>query len=613
MTVRAAIVELDSELRMLREALLQAEARRAPDIERTHVRHRASARNLVHYLALRRHDIRVLQTRLSAQGLSSLGRCEPHVLAAVDAVIGRAGAGPAPMPRDDVPRLVDGRSQLDENASLLLGPEREARSTRIMVTMPSEAAGAPALVARMVESGMDVARVNCAHDDHGTWASMVRHVRAVGEGHVRVAMDLAGPKLRTGAIEPGPRVRKVAPVRDARGRVVQPALVELRHADAAAGARASRPGATTIPVNDAAWLARRTGDEEISVVDGRGARRVWRMVEVFEGGCLVSVEQTTYVETGALLSVAAAVDDTVAVGELPEIEQAHRVHRGHHVVLTRSLDPWPAVPGASVHRIGCTLAEAFDGARPGERVFLDDGKLGGVVVRADPDEFEVRITEVRPGGAGLKAGKGINLPDTDLRIAALTDKDLADLPFVVAHADIVNLSFVRATSDVEQLLDELDRLGGAHLGVVLKIENAAAFENLPELLLAAMRHEVIGVMIARGDLAVEVGFERLAEVQEEILWLCEAAHVPVIWATQVLDTMARTGRASRAEVTDAAMSERAECVMLNKGPYIVEAIGTLDSILRRMREHQDKKRSLLRKLRSWDRSTAEQTAEPTAG
>ena len=93
----------------------------------------------------------------------------------------------------------------------------------------------------------------------------------------------------------------------------------------------------------------------------------------------------------------------------------------------------------------------------------------------------------------------------------------------------------------------------------------------------------------------------MAEVQEEILWLCESAHVPVIWATQVLDTLARTGLPSRAEVTDAAMAQRAECVMLNKGPFINEAISMLADILGRMKDHTQKKRSLLRRLRAWDR------------
>ena len=104
-------------------------------------------------------------------------------------------------------------------------------------------------------------------------------------------------------------------------------------------------------------------------------------------------------------------------------------------------------------------------------------------------------------------------------------------------------------------------------------------------------------MLARGDLAVEVGFERLAEVQEEILWLCEAAHVPVIWATQVLESLAKSGIPSRGEVTDAAMSGRAECVMLNKGPYIGEAVRFLDDVLRRMRDHHVKRVATLRKLK----------------
>jgi pyruvate kinase len=104
------------------------------------------------------------------------------------------------------------------------------------------------------------------------------------------------------------------------------------------------------------------------------------------------------------------------------------------------------------------------------------------------------------------------------------------------------------------------------------------------------------VMIARGDLAVEVGFERLAEVQEEILWMCEAAHVPVVWATQVLEHLTREGAPSRAEVSDAALGERAECVMLNKGPYLREAVRALDDILLRMGRHQEKKRPLLSHL-----------------
>jgi pyruvate kinase len=98
---------------------------------------------------------------------------------------------------------------------------------------------------------------------------------------------------------------------------------------------------------------------------------------------------------------------------------------------------------------------------------------------------------------------------------------------------------------------------------------------------------------------VECGYEWLAELQEEILWLCEAAHLPVIWATQVLEQLAKTGNPSRAEISDAAMSERAECVMLNKVPYINDAVAVLDNILRRMADHHYTKTALMPSLHSW--------------
>jgi pyruvate kinase len=143
----------------------------------------------------------------------------------------------------------------------------------------------------------------------------------------------------------------------------------------------------------------------------------------------------------------------------------------------------------------------------------------------------------------------------------------------------------------------LHELGREDAGVVLKIETKRGFSNLPAMLLEALKFPACGVMIARGDLAVECGFERLSEIQEEILWVCEAAHVPVIWATQVLEGLTRRGHATRAEVTDAAMAQTAEVVMLNKGAYIIEAVEMLDDILQRMQGHHRKKHSMLRELK----------------
>jgi pyruvate kinase len=135
---------------------------------------------------------------------------------------------------------------------------------------------------------------------------------------------------------------------------------------------------------------------------------------------------------------------------------------------------------------------------------------------------------------------------------------------------------------------------------VLKIETPLAVRNLPRLIAQAAAHHPTAVMIARGDLAVELGFARLSEIQEEILWLCEAAQTPVIWATQVLDQFVKEGVASRSETTDAAMAQRADCVMLNKGPFVAEGVLFLRDVLLRMDRHHAKKFSRFTTLRAWD-------------
>jgi pyruvate kinase len=244
--------------------------------------------------------------------------------------------------------------------------------------------------------------------------------------------------------------------------------------------------------------------------------------------------------------------------------------------------------------LSCEIAELFRAIRPGHRVLIDDGTIEAVVDTIDVDEFDTTI--VRPQRAKLKAEKGINLPDTELDIPAVTWDDRQSIATLAPLADLVAMSYVGSAADITSLREELDALGHRDTAIVLKIEHAAAFRKLPSLLLHALRRPPVAVMLARGDLAVEIGFERLAEVQEQILWLCEAAHVPVIWATQVLESLAKEGLPTRAEVTDAAWASRAECVMLNKGPHIIEAMRFLDDVFARMHEHQDKRTPMLRKL-----------------
>ena len=599
---QAELARLVGRLDSLLERLETAESAWAEWLAAVAAGYRASARNIVHYWAIRQTDLRELQHRLAGFGLSSLGRSEPHVEATLrlvrSAVLAMLEGGWRP-PVASAVGADEGGELLRSRTVDLLGPTPADRETRIMVTLPSEAATDPQLVRRLVERGMDVARINCAHDDPTAWRAMADHVRAASVHASRsclVAMDLAGPKLRTGPIQPGPRAVKLRPHRDALGHVLAPARAWLT----AAGdpTPAPEPGMSTLPVSGE-WLSRRRVAEILTFSDTRGAKRTLTTTaaDVSAGGIVASTDKTAYLATGTVLHVDGR-DDPTEVGVVPEREQSLRLRPGDTLNVTRDCAPVPPDPDGAP-RIGCTLPDVFAHARVGEKIFFDDGCIGGEILAVRPDMLEVRIEQAAGSGSKLRAAKGINLPDTVLPVSALTEKDISDLTTVVEIADLVQMSFVQDPSDVVLLHDVLARLGGDRLGVVLKIETRRAFERLPQLLLTAMRRPRVGVMIARGDLAVEVGYERLAELQEEILWLCEAAHLPVIWATQVLEQLSKSGLPSRAEISDAAMSERAECVMLNKGPHIDEAVVVLDDILSRMAEHHYKKNALLPQLHSW--------------
>jgi len=508
---------------------------------------------------------------------------------------------PAMIPPVD---FTTGPALLAKHTELLLGPRGPGSVVRIMVTMPSEAATEYTLVRDLVAAGMEVMRINGAHDSRATWQAMADNFRRAQQELQRpgrILFDLSGPKLRTGALEEGARVVHWRPDRDERGRVIAPARIWLTPA--------ARPSPPPLPADailpiEGALLTKIGKDDSLEVIDSREKRRTLTVTSQAGESCWAECTQTAYVETGACVRLSSPHEkkDTGCVGALPPQEVPIVVHVGDTLLLVpdtqkgrdaqRQDDGTVREPAS----IPCSRLEVFRDARVGDRIFFDEGKLGGIIRRVESELLEVTITHARRGGEKLRADKGINLPDTTLNVPALTEKDLQDLDFAATAADIVGLSFVRLPDEVHRLRQELMLRNAHRIGIILKIETRLAFENLPHLLLAGLCAPPLGVMVARGDLAVELGFERMAEVQEEILWLCEAAHIPVVWATQVLESLAKKGIPSRAEVTDAAMSSRAECVMLNKGPYLVEAVQFLDGVLRRMEDHQQKKRALLRKL-----------------
>ena len=599
------------ELLEIRAAVVAERAVSKLQFEAVHADYHDSARNLLHYLALRRRDLRPLQVRLSALGLSSLGRAEPHVLATIDAVVDvlhHLLGLPWRRPVNE-PSSIDfssGRRLLAKHTDILLGHTPAGRGVRIMVTMPSEAADDYRLVHNLLEQGMDCMRINCAHDDAAAWLRMVKHLRQAElalDRPCRLMMDLAGPKLRTGPLEPGRAVVRIRPTRDSYGQVTAPARVWFTDEDA--NHAPPSPSNACLPVPES-WLAQLHKGESVTFTDARDARRTLTIVDVTDIGCWAEAHKTAYIVPGTVFrhehGLVKKSRREAVIADLPAGENALLLHQGDLLIVTRDLKPGhPATYDSagrelSPARIGCTVPEVFEDVRAGESIYFDDGKIGGVVEKVEPTQVLVRIGRVRQGGAKLRADKGINFPESNLRLAAMSEKDLEDLSFVAKHADIVALSFANTSRDIESLQQHLAQSETQPPSIVLKIETRRGFENLPDMLLTAMQSPSCGVMIARGDLAVECGFERLAEVQEEILWICEAAHIPVIWATQVLETLAKEGIPSRAEITDAAMAQRAECVMLNKGPQVEAAVRVLDSILHRMQGHQLKKQSMLREL-----------------
>jgi len=475
------ILYIQQQLTGCENRMLEAVENKLPVINNLHPDQVLSAHNLIKYLTLRNEDIRELQDMLHIYGLSSLASSESHIHRQLQAILERLGKHYTPEEIDQC-TFEYSRKKISQTSALLFGEKKDQGIPYIMVTFDASFVDNYSLIKNLLQNGMNVARINCAHDDEATWSRLIHNLKRAcryTKLGCKIYMDLAGPKIRTRLLS-----------------------------------RGKKKGKVKVKEGEIIWLAENNkGFDKNDIVISPNEK-----------------------------------------GIIPVLKK-------------------------------------------GERVYIDDGLIKGIIETTKKGKVGVRIVRISSTNQLIRKGKGINFPDTEIAIDPLTKFDKECLPFIHDHADLIGYSFVRHPSDVALLQETLRVFDPSYQpDIIVKIETPEAVKNLPGLLLQGMHRKAFGVMIARGDLAVEIGFERMGEIQEEILWICEAAHVPVVWATQVLETLNKSGIATRSEITDAAHAAMAECIMINKGDHTIKVIETLKDILQRIGGHHIKKRFIFRPL-----------------
>lgn len=477
---------MNQELEEIRDVLIKLESQMSQVdkvykelLKTIHPNHKNSAENFLKYLILRDTDIQYLQLLLHKNGLSSLASSEGHIHHQIQVTLERLGKN---FSKSHLITIESEQNKIQNASAQLFGLPQTGWPSSVMVTIDSAFLSKKNLIRKLLETGMGVARINCAHDDEKKWEKIIELIREESKQSgipCKIHMDLAGPKIRTNLLKKG-----------------------------------KEKGRVKVKTGDKIWLTD----------SGKGFSEKDIVISPNEKG----------------------------------VVQALKI---------------------------------------GDLIFIDDGLIEAKVEKLENGNAQLLILRNSSKKDRLKAEKGINFPDTILSIPALTVFDRECLPFVVKHADTVGFSFVQRPTDLQLLRGEMERISPNSPAIILKIETKDAVNHLPDLLLEGMKSPWFGVMIARGDLAVEIGFERLVEIQEEISWLCEAAHVPTIWATQVLENLHKSGVASRAEITDAGHAVMAECVMINKGDHTMEVLNSLHEIAVRTRSLKMKNRLIFRPLK----------------
>lgn len=599
------------DIEILRKYLLAAR----DEVESEHPRAQ-SLLNLNQYMLLRKKDRTPLQEKLFMLSLSSLGRSYAHVAASIDTLydqlsssLGREQISEEMMAQFHHLSISDSIAIASNNSKALFGGKASSKlsrqSTSVMVTLPSHATQNDGqLIRELAHAGVNVFRINTAHDTIETWKAMADIIGRINSEResiekIKIFVDLAGPKIRTGSIQ-----EVDIPIMI--GSNKQEKEVLIRCDDAETRSETTDPFTLEkIPaqiVVDKKFFKKITKKDSIKIVDVNHKKAMIRLQEVRDTTMRGFINKKVFVTKKTKLKcgeygskilnlqiqkdpIRLFVGDSLIITENEIKGRSALLDEERNVVL-------PAMIGCSVRGMLASLKE-------GENIFIDDGKIGLAVVYNNIDAVTCKVVVSKAGGVLLKEEKGINFPDTYITIPALTQEDRINALSVLDFADSLSLSFCQSVDDVADLQNLLLENGRPDIGIIAKIETRQAVANMPEILEQLLKSEKSGVMIARGDLAIEVGFENMAYIQEALLDICDAAHLPVIWATQVLESKMKNNLPSRAEVTDAAMAGRAECVMLNKGAFAINTIDVLHRILDDMHTVSKKNRQLLKKETLW--------------
>ena len=595
--MNAGLESLKTQLESLLDEISDIEICHAGYISSLDSPRKLSAVNFLHYNVLRMHDLRALQEELAINGLSSLDQCETAVKSSIDSILNLIYRllEEVPTPNfSDISSREEGRMLLLENFRRLFG-DRKDLYPGIMVTMPAEAAHNTGFIRKCLKNGMTCMRVDCSQDTPNEWFKMIANLRSLQSEmklSCKVLMDLPGPNLKTGRIVND--VIKIKPVRDRYGKIISYGqfLISVKEID------------SELPyiIVELESFKRLTVGEYYYFNDSRGASRKIKVSKLQNGSYLCECIKTAYINKKVMFS-----DHSNNIRFYPyqiiSPDPYLFFKEGEKFYLTADRMEERMVSfkeGQRLPAVSCKCPDIFKSLKEGEKIFFDEGKIEGVIKEAHSDYVVVKVKKTFPNGAKLKSGKGINLPESQLNLPPFGANDIELVKFISKYADIIGYSFAQKAENVKDLHALLKKVGGGHLGLILKIETVRSFAELPGLLLEAQKFPSSGIMLVRGELAVECGFVRLSEIQDEISWLAQSMHMPIIWATHVLDNLVESGLPSRAEISDVYLNNKTDMLMVNKGPFIHEAIKIIRTVNKKINRHMNKKYAQLRKLKVVD-------------